>query len=92
VFPRVGYFGYVPYRHEQRSNKRSLQQQILVQIVNPFNNSLAVTLMSDGRNELFDKTMDEISAPDVLDSSPQHPFVFDGLEEGSDVFSNQYSI
>jgi hypothetical protein len=38
--------------------------------------------MSDGRNELFDKTMDEISAPDVLDSSPQHPFVFDGLEEG----------
>jgi hypothetical protein len=28
------------------------------------------------------ETMDEISAPDVLDSSLQHPFVFDELEEG----------
>jgi hypothetical protein len=35
--------------------------------------------------------MDEISAPDVLDSSLQHPFVFDGLDEGEQLLEMAHS-
>jgi len=43
-----------------------------------------------GRDCLI-KAMDEISAPDVLDSSLQHPFVFDGLDEGEQLLEMAHS-